>query len=680
VEHAMDRADHNTRLTPGEVTGISSAPQSATTALLFGESGSGIRFDPLGPGPSPNRPARDVGELASSLALHDPREQVQTAVLPRRETVTRRPSRRALTQAVVLNANAPHSGWSFAGRQSKLLAPLANRTLFEHMVERLSRMGIVDVTVVHAQEPSPAFSFMPASGWEARWGTRVRHVWDGGGAGTAGALRAVGDSMGRDPFLLLEAGVFLESIDLHSLLAYHREKGAVITVVADRRRASPSHVTLVEMTARGRIKTVRVPHGPNTCGGQWTHEAAGLYVVERAVLPLIPRHGRVDLKEQLIPRMIDEELSVYGHCPDRRASTRLANTDDLLRLERRLIVARLLREKPRAALDQAYAADASAIIDPEARIVGPVLIGPGCRIERGALIMGPTSIGADCRVGAGAEVVASSLWPESRIDAGASVQRCLVSHGCRIPVRTRITDRLVIDEKHFGSRLRLIDVVPQQGAALLHRGGRFRPTFGRWGRWDTGVKRLADLAVSATALVLTAPIFAGAALAVRLDSPGPIIYRQTRCGQNGKPFVMFKFRTMIVDADRLQGDLRTANEVDGPMFKMRNDPRVTRVGRWLRKTSIDELPQLINVLRGEMSLVGPRPLAEEEMRYAPAWRDVRLQVRPGLTGLWQVAARSRASFEDWIRFDVEYVHRRSLWLDARVLLQTVGAVLARRGF
>ena len=148
-----------------------------------------------------------------------------------------------------------------------------------------------------------------------------------------------------------------------------------------------------------------------------------------------------------------------------------------------------------------------------------------------------------------------------------------------------------------------------------------------------------------------------------------MIFAQQRCGRWGREFRMYKFRTMIEGAEQLHARLTEHNEVDGPMFKIERDPRVTIVGRFLRRTSLDELPQLFNVLKGDMSLVGPRPLAMKEMKCSPSWRDIRLSVKPGITGSWQVESRG-SRFHDWIEHDILYVLNHSLWLDLRILLKT----------
>lgn len=200
-----------------------------------------------------------------------------------------------------------------------------------------------------------------------------------------------------------------------------------------------------------------------------------------------------------------------------------------------------------------------------------------------------------------------------------------------------------------------------------------------WCGWQLRVKRGVDLVLSALLLVLLAPSFLLIAIAIRLDSRGPVIFRQTRCGKDGRLFTFFKFRSMVDGAEDQQENLEDFNEADGPIFKIRNDPRLTRVGRVLRRTSLDELPQVWNVLRGDMSLIGPRPpIPSEVLRYEP-WQRRRLLAVPGITGLWQVSGRSELSFEEMVELDFEYIQRWSLWLDLRIAVRTVLTVLSTRG-
>jgi exopolysaccharide biosynthesis polyprenyl glycosylphosphotransferase len=193
------------------------------------------------------------------------------------------------------------------------------------------------------------------------------------------------------------------------------------------------------------------------------------------------------------------------------------------------------------------------------------------------------------------------------------------------------------------------------------------------------LKRAVDFALSGIAVLALAPIFIAVAIAIRLDSPGPIFYRQERVGKDGSRFRMIKFRSMRQNADRLLEELRQKNEATGPLFKMRDDPRVTRVGRILRRLSLDELPQLFNVLRGEMSLVGPRPPIPSEVAKYEEWQFGRLRAVPGITGLWQVSGRSDVPFHDMVRLDLHYIRNWSLALDLAILLRTIPAVLTSRG-
>ena len=193
------------------------------------------------------------------------------------------------------------------------------------------------------------------------------------------------------------------------------------------------------------------------------------------------------------------------------------------------------------------------------------------------------------------------------------------------------------------------------------------------------VKRLMDASLSLAALILFSPLIMMVAVLVKLSSPGPVLFRQNRVGMNQRQFKLLKFRSMVTDAEERLAEIQHLNEQDGPAFKIKNDPRTTYIGRFLRKTSIDELPQLLNVLRGEMSLVGPRPpLPEEVKRYEWFFRK-RLSVKPGVTCIWQISGRNRVSFDHWMQMDHEYIENWSVWLDIKILLCTIPAVLFSRG-
>lgn len=192
------------------------------------------------------------------------------------------------------------------------------------------------------------------------------------------------------------------------------------------------------------------------------------------------------------------------------------------------------------------------------------------------------------------------------------------------------------------------------------------------------IKRILDIILSCVALVVLSPLFLIVAIAIKLDSKGSVFYSHQRIGKNSTPFTMYKFRSMCVDADERLEDLQELNERDGPVFKIANDPRVTRVGMFIRKTCIDELPQLVNILKGDMSIVGPRPPLPNEVEQYTPYHLQRLSITPGLTCFWQVSDREM-SFDDWVQSDIDYIQNMSPWTDLKILFLTLGVVFRQLG-
>ena len=189
------------------------------------------------------------------------------------------------------------------------------------------------------------------------------------------------------------------------------------------------------------------------------------------------------------------------------------------------------------------------------------------------------------------------------------------------------------------------------------------------------LKRILDIVCSLIGLLVLIPILVLVAILVKIESKGPIIFSQDRVGRYGKVFKMYKFRSMVVNAEQLKEKLAKKNERTGPMFKIKNDPRITQVGRFIRKTSIDELPQLVNILKGEMSIVGPRPSLPEEVKQFEGWMMERLSVKPGLTCYWQVDGRNEIEFIEWMKLDIKYIEERSILIDAKLILKTFSVLV-----
>lgn len=290
------------------------------------------------------------------------------------------------------------------------------------------------------------------------------------------------------------------------------------------------------------------------------------------------------------------------------------------------------------------------------RMIGPVALGRKVTVDPDAVIVGPAVLCDDCVIRGDAVVDGAIVGAGVSVEAGGLLRGCLALGSGEGKVQgdsgtVRLRPR---SPRHM--------CVPEEAA------------FRTWPRFSyaASIKRVADACVAAIVLILFAPVIPVIALAVRMSSPGPVFFRDKRQGLHGKLFDCIKFRTMRQGADKMQDKLRFVCEVDGPQFKMTDDPRITTVGRFLRETYLDEIPQFFNVLCGQMSVVGPRPSPEFENTLCASWRDARLSVRPGITGLWQVC-RTRAAhkdFQEWIHYDTEYVRNLSPGLDLWICWRT----------
>jgi exopolysaccharide biosynthesis polyprenyl glycosylphosphotransferase len=288
--------------------------------------------------------------------------------------------------------------------------------------------------------------------------------------------------------------------------------------------------------------------------------------------------------------------------------------------------------------------------------------------------------------------VSTSAWRPQRADLGtaAELQQVLTEHVIDEvlfvpdPDRPEVTDDAmrVCREMGVGTRM-LMDFVPPDAStsSVFRVDGHSVLDLSPPPSYVAGmiVKRGFDILIAGAALAVTAPILLTVAALVKTTSEGPIFFAQERVGKNGRTFKMLKFRSMVVNAEALRAKLEAENEMDGPVFKIKRDPRITRIGHFIRKTSLDEFPQFINVMRGEMSIVGPRPPLPSEVEQYERWQRKRLSVKPGITCIWQISGRNDVTFEQWVQMDIDYIDRWSLWLDVKIFLKTIPAVLLRRG-
>jgi lipopolysaccharide/colanic/teichoic acid biosynthesis glycosyltransferase len=406
------------------------------------------------------------------------------------------------------------------------------------------------------------------------------------------------------------------------------------------------------LDGEGRVRTVQRYYDQVT----WpfiTGVAASLMpasVLRGQELPTTPL---AELRSRLAARGIpSRDLPLSGNAFD------LGDEAGLLALSERFV---LKATSSRGRMDPLLVGNGQ-VVHMSSRLVGPVIVHPGVVIEENATVLGPALLGAGARIGAGAIVAQSVVGP-----------------GCVVPPGDRVRHRAVLPGRNGNGAAAPPGLMPIP-LPLTHLSAddsHAEPTpRARYMR----VKRVLESAAAAAALVLLAPLMALLALLVALDSRGPVFYGHDREGLRGRRFRCLKFRTMYVGAQERERELRAQSQVDGPQFKIDRDPRTTPVGRLLRATSLDELPQLFNVVRGEMALVGPRPSPFRENQLCVDWRTGRLSVRPGITGLWQVCRhdRSEGDFHQWIEYDLLYVRYMSPGLDLRILFATLLTLGGRR--
>jgi len=289
------------------------------------------------------------------------------------------------------------------------------------------------------------------------------------------------------------------------------------------------------------------------------------------------------------------------------------------------------------------------------RIVGHVIMHPDCSIDDGVTIIGPTVVGA-----------------KARVERGAVVAQCVIAPGAQVPAASVHRQRLLAGDLRERPAVELESTSLDDPLVSLRNEQ-------EQSRLYPKVKLVAEASIAILTLIAVSPLLLIVGLLVKLTSRGPIFYGDLREAMGGRVFRCYKFRTMRVGADLAQRELASINQMDGPQFKLEHDPRVTSIGRWLRLTSLDELPQLFNVALGQMSLVGPRPSPFRENQTCVPWREARLSVRPGITGLWQVCRHNREAgdFHQWIYYDIKYIRHMSLFVDVKIILATFWTVFGK---
>jgi lipopolysaccharide/colanic/teichoic acid biosynthesis glycosyltransferase len=464
----------------------------------------------------------------------------------------------------------------------------------------------------------------------------------------------------QHPWTMISCGRFVTRLDARLLAGILTQTSADVVAVTARSDLL-AYRERVRLTAGGELVGYRRLYRdcvePTPMPTHWPHH---LLVRRTAIEPLLSDgfpNGFPVLLERVRAAGLSARAAVVGG-----AALDLESHEGLLALSRIVLrhpshyrmKACVVDGKPR------LSNTARGGVIPGARLVGPVLLGEGAVIEADAVVVGPSVLCDRSVIAGGAMVDSSIVGADASVQSGEVVSRGVVVNG--------------IPSRDTSATWRCSDPLPKHVAGEGNRAAfRSWPPLSYVGLY----KRAADVIAAGAVLILFAPIIPFIALAIKINSPGPVFYADRRQGRYGELFNCLKFRTMRVDAAEIQEKLRFVSEVDGPQFKMADDPRISAVGRFLRETYLDEIPQFFNVLCGQMSVVGPRPSPESENTLCPSWRDARLSVRPGITGMWQVF-RTREplrDFQEWIYYDTQYVKNLSLKTDLWICWKTFTRML-----
>ncbi|NUO80561.1 sugar transferase [candidate division KSB1 bacterium] len=555
----------------------------------------------------------------------------------------------------------------------KPLLPIANTPLAIHLVQHLKRSGFTDLIFCLDRENT---ALMEVLGNGDPWEVVIRYALEDRPSGSAGALNQLASLLANEPFIVMGCNV-LFNFNLHDLVKQHVRSHADATVLVS--KLPPVYdfgrSEVVEVSENGNM--ARINRGDGVIQSSRLFPL-GIYCFQPSVFQHY-RQGEsfLDIKEQLLPRLLEAGLKVNAQqlAGDWQ---NLFNLEDYMKMNEGALSGRFGNITYQRQISPNVWVGRNVHISSRVNFIPPVVIGDNTVIDDDVQIIGPVAIGADCFVGKGAVLRECTVWNRSQVAEASWIERSVVTRDSKVGPRQHLQNTVVMKEGLQPATINLLEknynittIASSNSTPVLHGQHRRRV-------YDF-CKRGIDLAFSSMLLALFLPVMSVIACAIKADSPGPVFFRQRRCGLRGREFFMFKFRSMAQDAAERQHELKHLNQVDGPIFKIENDPRMTRVGKILRKYSLDEIPQLFNILLGEMSFVGPRPLARKELKFEPSWSETRLQVKPGLTGLWQVSGRSDSSFRDWVALDKYYAMHQSLMLDLKILFKTPFNVLLGAG-
>jgi len=564
-------------------------------------------------------------------------------------------------QAVILAGGLETNLSILTRHYPKALLNIANQPLIDYVLSYLRQWEVKDVIFCVNHDTAVLKNYLKQPSFHD---FTFRFYEEEFPRGTAGTLVDIRKWLTDEHVLVLNGNV-ISQLDVSTLVHYHDLKKSYFTIVTGYPVQAPKPTTEISIATDGSVKAVKTQ--AYSAKSEFAASPRGIYLLNPKTLDIFSRYkGYLDLKEQFIAVLKNKNVPMYSYISSEFTRS-IESLEDYLQINFDVLYQNWMTPFWGKEIREQVWVGRGVQIDPEAELIGPVVIGEYTTIEGGVRMVGPVVIGQNCHFAEGSFLRESVVWENTVFRKKSHVEYSLIG------------ESFTVRERSFFSRQVMLDVPIEIGELnLLPRNLKFDSTWMPEPRSVLEyfklnvferIKRGIDVLGAVLLTLLFLPVFILASLGVLIESGRPVFEKEQLLGRWGKPFKMWKFRTYskrLTPSGNPQKKRCTDSDKDIPL---------TRIGRFLSLMGIDELPRLFNVLKGEMSLVGPSPLAMSEMRFSPGWRDVRLRVKPGITGLWQVSEKNRFSFHEWIRNDIYYVRNQSLLLDFKILLRTPFRVL-----
>ncbi len=555
-------------------------------------------------------------------------------------------------QAVILAGGLETNLSILTHRYPKALLSVANQPLIDYVLNYLRQWEVRDVIFCVNENTSVLKEYLGRSKFRD---FTFRFYEEPHPRGTAGTLVDIRKWL-TDEHILILNGNLVSQMDISTLVHYHDLKKSYFTIVTGYPAKEPAQNEEIILNADGSVQSVRAQSYPDNSVYRAT--PLGIYLLNPKVLDIFSRYkGYLDLKEQFVAALKKQNVPVFTYISSE--FTRSVRTiEDYVQLNFDVLYQNWMTNFWGSSFGKQIWAARGVQIDPSAEIIGPVVIGEYTTISAGVRIIGPAVIGKNCHFAENSFLRESVVWDHTVFRQGSHVEFSLVGEGFSIKEKSFFSRQVMLDMPFELGEINLLPRNMRIESILLPEPIPVLKTLQL--EFFRLAKRGLDVFGAALLLFIFAPVFLLSAGLVLLGSGLPIFQKERRLGLQGKPFFVYRFRTRKIRSEKAKENGKN-NSPSGEF---------TRVGKLLKFFNVDELPELFSVLKGDMSLVGPRPLDLEDMRFSPGWRDVRLRVKPGITGLWQISGEKKHSFHEWIRNDIFYVRNQSFLLDMKILLKT----------